>query len=271
MNYLYPIVAGIIQGITEWLPVSSKTQILLVSSLIFGFPISVSYVYGLFMEIGSITSATTYFRKDVVNVFRDKKLFYILLLITLFTGLVGGPLYYITSKLLLSNSYPLWLPMLILGLVLISEGIYIYYSRKKGRNFVLIDDISKINNRQIILIGIMQGLSALPGVSRSGVTISTMLLMGIKPDIAFKLSYLAYIPAAIGAFAATLLLDREEIMYVSRSIELSGIILAIIVAIIISFITIRLLLDFAKRNDIYLVTIIVGIIAILSSLVIIFF
>ncbi|MEM0173891.1 MAG: undecaprenyl-diphosphate phosphatase, partial [Sulfolobaceae archaeon] len=66
MNYLYPIVAGIIQGITEWLPVSSKTQILLVSSLIFGFPISVSYVYGLFMEIGSITSATTYFRKDVV-------------------------------------------------------------------------------------------------------------------------------------------------------------------------------------------------------------
>jgi len=117
----------------------------------------------------------------------------------------------------------------------------------------------------------MQGLSALPGVSRSGITISTMLLMGIKPELAFRLSYLAYIPVAIGAFLATLLLSREEILYVSNTIDISGLVLAIIVSMIVSFITIKFLLNFARRNDIYIVTIIVGLIAILSSLIIVFF
>jgi len=129
MNVLYPIIMGTVQGIAEWLPVSSKTQILIVSSLIFGLPVNIGYTYGLFMEIGSVSSATVYFRSDIVRVFRDKTLFYYLLLVTLFTGLVGAPLYYLTSKFLSTQTYPLWLPMLVVGILLIIESIYIYYSR----------------------------------------------------------------------------------------------------------------------------------------------
>jgi undecaprenyl-diphosphatase len=75
LNFLYSAIVGIVQGVSEWLPISSKTQVLLASTVLFGFPLAVAYAFGLFMEIGSLGSALVYFRKDVLKVFRDWTLF----------------------------------------------------------------------------------------------------------------------------------------------------------------------------------------------------
>jgi Uncharacterized bacitracin resistance protein len=62
---LYPIILGIIQGISEWLPISSKTQILIASNYLLNINPSIGYTFGLFMEIGTVLSALLYFRRDI--------------------------------------------------------------------------------------------------------------------------------------------------------------------------------------------------------------
>jgi len=92
MNELYAILLGLVQGVSEWLPISSKTQILFASTLLFSLPLAVAYAFGLFMEIGSIGSALVYFRRDIRSLFNDRRLLVYLIVVTIVTGLVGAPI-----------------------------------------------------------------------------------------------------------------------------------------------------------------------------------
>lgn len=253
------IIIGIVQGISEWLPISSKTQVLLSSHFLLGLDVAIAYTFGLFMEMGSIGSALIYFRKDIINVFRDRRLLIYLVVVTLITGIVGVPLYIISDRLL-ANAYNPGIPMLILGLALIIDGVYIRFSRIKTREF------KELKIKEYLLVGFAQGLAALPGVSRSGMTVSTMLFLGVKPEDAFRYSYLAYIPAALGAVGTTILFSKENIHYVVSLAGTEGIIAAIIAALITGLITIGLLLRFAKKRNIYVVDFVLGAVAIVISL-----
>ena len=264
MDYLSPIVIGVVQGVSEWLPISSKTQVLLVSSLLLNISAAVAYAFGLFMEIGSIGSALTYFRRDVARVFRDKNLLKYLVVVTVVTGLVGVPLFLVSEKLL-ANSYNIGYPMLVLGVVLILDGIYIMFTREKKRPRTF----KEMSLRDMIIIGIAQGIAALPGVSRSGMTVSTMLLLGYNPEDAFRYSYLAYIPAALGAFGVTLLLSRHNIEAVASQLSVSGVLIAVLAAFLTGLLVIGFLMKIAKMTKIYVVNFVLGAIAIVGSLVII--
>src|SRR5487761_136911 len=208
-NLLYSVIIGIVQGISEWLPISSKTQVLFASTVLLGFPLAVAYAFGLFMEIGSTGSALVYFRREVVSVFRDWKLFKFLLLVTLVTGIVAVPLYVLADKVLTNSPYPIGIPMLILGAALIVDGLLIRKSRGVAK--FKVNEVKDMSTKDTLLIGLAQGLAALPGVSRSGITVSAMLILGVKPETAFRLSYLAYIPASVGAFLASLLLTKQQV------------------------------------------------------------
>ena len=107
--------SGLVQGISEWLPISSKTQVLFASYVLFGLPIAAGYAFGLFLEIGSLGSAVIYFRKDIVALFHDRRLFMYLLVVTIFTAIVGAPLYYITDTYLQHASPFIGVPMITLG------------------------------------------------------------------------------------------------------------------------------------------------------------
>ena len=181
MNPLYSILIGIVQGISEWLPISSKTQVLLTSEFLLGISVTVAYTFGLFMEMGSIGSAAIYFRNDIREVLRDKNLLLFLVIVTLFTGLVGVPLYILSEKVLSTVSYNAGIPMLILGIALIIDGIYI----KSSRNKIIPKNSENVKLRDMIIIGIAKGLAALPGVSRSGITVSTMLFLGYLQKMLF--------------------------------------------------------------------------------------
>ena len=258
MSDLISIILGIVQGTAEWLPISSKTQELIASHYLLGLNVSIAYTFGLFMELGSIGSALIYFRHDVKRVLYDKFLLKFLVVVTIFTGLIGVPLYIISDKLL-QNAYNPSIPMILLGIALIADGIYIRYSRSKTREF------KNLSTKEMILIGIAQGIAALPGVSRSGMTVSTMLVLGINPEDTFHYSYLAYIPAAIGAVGATLLFTRHNVNYVVSLIGIDGIVLTVISALLTGLVVISFLLKIAKTKKVYLIDFMLGAIAILVS------
>ena len=260
-NVLYSIILGVVQGVAEWLPISSKTQVLIVSQYLFAFPTAVAFALGLFMEVGSLGSASVYFRREIFSLLKDRKLLAYLFVVTVVTGVVGVPLF-VLSERLLQRSYNIGIPMIVLGAFLIFDAIYIRFSRRSPKTGGLKD----MSLKHYVAIGLAQGLAALPGVSRSGMTTSTMLFMGVEPKDAFRLSYLAYIPASLGAFGATLVFSRDEVTTAITTIDSGGIAIAIVTAGLVGLATISLLLRFAKKNNIYVVTLVLGILALAVGL-----
>ena len=208
-NIVIGIILGIVQGISEWLPISSKTQVGVASISLLHVTFSQAYTLGLFFEIGTVLAAVIYFRKEMVALIRvlilrgshgEKKLFIYVLITTLITGALGVPLYLIADSI---KGVALGIPMLIVGMILIADALVIRYSRRKQTHSGNTRKFHDLKIKDYIVIGIVQGIAALPGVSRSGVTTSAMLLMKIEPDEAFRLSFIIGIFAAIGAFGLT--------------------------------------------------------------------
>ncbi len=143
LQLIYSAIIGIIQGVSEWLPISSKTQIIVSSSYLLKLSFQQAYTFGLFMEIGTIIAAVAYFRKELIEMIqvllgsKDKahrKLLVYVVVVTLITGIIGAPLYLVADSI---NGIAIGIPMLIVGLVLIADAAFIRYSRKrreKGMN-----------------------------------------------------------------------------------------------------------------------------------------
>lgn len=267
---LVGLVLGIVQGISEWLPVSSKTQILLVSSFLLNLNFSQAYALGLFLEGGTFIAALIYFRKEVWKALlalvgkgdaEGKLLLKYLVIVTIITAIIAIPIY----KLVETLSGPIiGVPMIVLGILLLVDWALITFSKnrqsakKELRTMTLLD---------FIFIGIAQGISALPGVSRSGATVSTMLFIDTKPEEAFRLSFFALLPASIGASAVTIIFSHPQVSYVFSILTIPGLIVAIIASTIISLILINFLIKFAKTQRMANILLILGIIAIIGGVI----
>ena len=261
---------GAIQGVSEWLPISSKTQVIISSSYFFGLTFQQGYALGLFLEVGTFIAATIYFRRQVLGVLRalvgrgdqeEQMLLKFLVIATAATAVLGVVIYKVVSETITGPA--LGIPMIFLGCVLIGDGILITLAR--GRR-VPRKKLSDLKNRDILIIGIAQGIAAFPGVSRSGATVSTMLLMGVNPEDSFRLSFLALIPASIGATGVTVLLSKTNLGSVVDLLTPPVILISILVAIAIGIVSIRTLLRVAGSKRIALLAFVLGAMAIFSGI-----
>lgn len=273
---LVGIVLGIVQGISEWLPISSKTQVLLASTYLMHISFQQAYTFGLFMEIGTVIAAIIYFRNEVLSLLRvligrgsaaEKRLFIYVLVATVVTGLIGTPLYLIADKI---TGVSVGIPMIILGLILIVDALIIAYSRGKSAAKANRRKFHDLKIKDYVLIGIAQGLAALPGISRSGITTSTMLLMDVEPDEAFRLSFLIGIFAAVAAFSLTLIVSHANVSIVLTSLGAIGLVVAILTATVISLFLIDFLIKTAGKSKIVYLIAALGIIAIASGTIALF-
>ncbi len=273
LQAVYSILIGIVQGVSEWLPISSKTQVLLASQALLHLNFQQAYTFGLFMEIGTVLAAIIYFRNDVWSLIKvvilrsspmDRKLFKYVLVTIIFTGIIGTPLYLIADSI---TGVSVGIPMMVIGFVLIGDAVFIRYSRKKrehgGVNTRKFGDLTL---KDYIIIGIMQGIAALPGVSRSGITTSTMFLMNVEADEAFRLSFLIGIFASTAAFGLTVVKSYSNVTAALAYIGLGGLAIAIVAATVVSLFLINFLIKVASKSKIvYLITAL-GIIALASGI-----
>jgi len=271
VQLFYSILIGIVQGVAEWLPVSSKTQVLLASSYLLKLDYQQAYTFGLFMEIGTVLAAVIYFRGYLIDLVRvlagskdpqKRKLFVYVLVVTLVTGIVGAPLYLIADSV---QGVSIGIPMLVIGLVLIGDALFIRYSRK-NRQGRLPRTFKDMGTRDYLIVGVMQGIAALPGVSRSGITVSSMLLLDIEPDEAFKLSFLVGIFASLAAFFLTSLVSGANVSQALSVIGVAGLGVAIVTATVVSLFLIDFLIKVASKSSIVYLTGALGVIAIGSGL-----
>ncbi len=199
ISLLDGLLVGILQGILEWLPLSSSGQLMVVLSRFLGLHPRAAYELGLFLHLGTALSATIFYRESLlsslnglVRAGRLDSVAKLLLVTTLFSAVSGVPVYIAYAHFLSGISCDT--VMLPVGLALLATAL-ILWLRPKGNGRRLSD----ASIRDYTLLGIVQGFAVLPGLSRSAVTIALLCLRGFEPLEAVRGSFLAAIPVSVAA------------------------------------------------------------------------
>ena len=223
--YLEVIILSVIQGVTEFIPVSSSAHLIVISN-ISNFNLN-SLEVDVSLHLGSLLAIVVYFWRDLINFSKNRKKLYLIFFGSMPLIIVGYALY--ISNLI----YHLRNLELIAWTTLIF-GVLLYFSDKNKTDKVLEKDLSK---KDIIFIGMLQILSLIPGVSRSGINITAGRLVRYNRVDSAKISFFLSIPALAGAS----LLGLKDIL--KDPFEFNSIIyLTISISFIFSYLTIKFLL-----------------------------
>lgn len=199
-SIIVPIILGALQGVFEWLPISSEGNITVILSGL-GYQPGAAVSLALFLHLGTAVSATVYYRNPIATIlssFQDwfqgetasaPLVFYIVA--TLTSGIVGLGSYTLLQEVV--SVLTGGAVVILIGVLLVLMGVFQYVSAEKTAAASPDPTVT-----DAILVGIAQGLAILPGVTRSGMTTGTLLLRGYDGTDAFQFSFVLSIPAAIG-------------------------------------------------------------------------
>ena len=241
------ILLGIIQGIFEWIPVSSEGVVALVSRFLVKDLNSLDLA--LFLHLGTMFAVLVYFFKDWIDLIliKDKEFFRFFVIVTIISGTIGYFVYQISSSIVMGSGL-----LFLMGLGL----LFTSYMQKKEIKMKINKNVSGI------IIGILQGLSAIPGVSRSGSTIFGLSLTETDPSLILKQSYLISAPVVLGS---SLYLFIKNPVLVSQSW------IAVIFSFIFGLLFLRIILSWAKKINFSLFTFIFGIICLVGAIISFYF
>jgi undecaprenyl-diphosphatase len=243
MDYKQAIFLGIIQGLTEFIPVSSSGHLVFFQSL-FGLEESQVF-FDVMLHVGTLLAVVVYLRSDIWKMVQgirealrtreinsSAKLFFWIILGTIPTGLMGVFLKGWFESLF---SMPK-----VVGIMLLITGAFLWLTRLPKEEGRRVENMTWIDS---ILIGIAQGIAIIPGISRSGATISAGLFRGLDRELSGKFSFLLSIPAILGA---TVLQLRK----IGTRGEIGLSLLGIAVAFIVGLVSLMVLMKIIRQGKI---------------------
>ncbi len=248
MSILEAIIFGIVQGITEFLPISSTAHIIITELLLgYHFP---GLAFEIFLHLASVLAVCTYFRKDLLEVVsgffaylvnkntHNKVQYYFgwyIITATMITGILGLCLKdYIGDSMKTPAVISLSLATTGFFLIFI-ERIKVYGSRTQ-KDMTFLD---------AFIVGLGQSVAILPGISRSGATLVTALWRGLSRDTAVRYSFLLAIPIILGS---SVLMFDEVSKDIWLEIGIIPLVLSFIITFIFSWIGIVWLIEFLKKS-----------------------
>lgn len=249
MNILQSIILGIVQGVGEFLPISSSAHLILIPYL-FNFNISLSdsakLAFDVALHFGTLISVVVVFWKEWLKLFKgafdkifkkkdsfDNKMFWYLVLATIPGAIVGVLFEDIIENIIRGNILIIALSLAIVGLLIYLGDIWASKHYKKETKF------EEMTLKQTFLIGLSQALAVIPGFSRSGTTILTGRLLGVSREAVAKFTFLLSTPIIFGA----------AIVNITDLIITKEVIIGIITSSLIGIICIKFLLNYIKKHD----------------------
>jgi undecaprenyl-diphosphatase len=188
MDVFQALLLGLIQGLTEWLPVSSSGHLALTQHF---FGITAPVAFDVALHLGTLFAVFAYFWKDITSTIRnigrkspEQRLALNVVLACIPTAIIG---FAFKSQFEAMFGQPL----AVAGALGITGIVLLLASKRAGKK--------EITGKSAFIVGIAQGIAVAPGISRSGATIGTGLLLGVKKETAATFSFLIAIPAVIGA------------------------------------------------------------------------
>lgn len=202
MSLFEAILLGLLQGLTEFLPVSSSGHLVLAQSLLPGFE-QPGVLFDVLLHLGTFGAVIVYFRRDLIRLamapfcpdaHRDRRLLWQICLASIPTAIIG--LLFKDFFIALFD-----LPRLVAGMLLVT-GLWLYLAERPQSP---LPSRTELKGWEAFLAGVAQGAAIVPGISRSGSTIGALLLLGIDGASAARFSFLMALPAVFGATLLELL------------------------------------------------------------------
>ncbi len=236
MSLITAVIFGIVEGITEFLPISSTGHLILTANLLKTPQTEFLKSFEVAIQLGAILSVVVLYWKSFLIKFSVLKKITAAFIPTAVIGLL---FYKVLKSFLLGNSSVVLWSLAVGGIFIIIFEIF--YRQKE----IMVEDISSISYAKAFLIGIFQSIAIIPGVSRSAATIIGGLILGLKRKTIVEFSFLLAVPTMLAATAFDLLktsgtFSREQFIY-------------LVTGFIVSFVTalfaIKFLLHFIKNHN----------------------
>jgi undecaprenyl-diphosphatase len=237
-------ILAVVQGLTEWLPVSSSGHLVITQKAL---GLNLPLIYSVMLHVGTLTVVLTVFRKDITDIIKalvkrdfeteERKLALLIAVGSMpiaFTGFVFHDFF----ESLFSN-------LLTVGLALLITGFLLFFSEKQIGN-------RKLGIPDSLLIGLAQAIAIIPGVSRSGATISTGLLRKVDKATAFKYSFLLSVPAVVGAAVMESKVFMESRELAVGNVDIVPLFLGAIISMTVGYASLKLLQQIVMNEKIHL-------------------
>ncbi len=229
-KYIETSILAFIQGFTEFIPVSSSAHLIIISE-ISNFNVS-SLQLDISLHFGSLLAIIFYFRKDLLNITKNKSLFLLIVLGSIPLIIVG---YFFYSSGLIENLRNLK----VIAWTTLIFGILLFIADRSTIKNKINDNL---NLKNILLIGILQVLAIIPGVSRSGIIITASRFLNFDRVDSSKISFYLSIPALAGASV----LSMEDV--INTNIDMNFLfIFAVLLSFVISYLTIKYFLIYVRN------------------------
>lgn len=274
MDILQAIIIGLVQGLTEFLPVSSSAHLIFTQQAL-GLS-DVGLAFDVLLHVGTLVAVVAYFFSDIISMIKGfflslidlkdgkfmeevrrdpyKKLAWLTIIATIPVGIVGVLFNDLVESLFTGITVP--------AFFLLITGCLLYVSQRMNSGGI---DLSNITLKEALIMGCGQALAVLPGLSRSGTTIAAGLFSGLEKEFAAKFSFILSIPAILGAGVFQL----KDLS--GGSVEIEACIAGFIVAVISGYLAISFLLKLIRERSLDIFAYycwIVGAIILVGSLII---
>lgn len=241
VTLLQAIFLGIIEGLTEFIPVSSTGHLILLVDII-GFKAPPGKTFEIIIQLGAIFAICWLYKHKLFSVVKglpknknDRK-FALNICLAFFPAAVIGVMFHGFIKSVLFSPY-------VVAISLIVGGILILLIEKMHHKFTC-DSIDKITPKTALFIGLAQSVAMIPGVSRSGATIMGSLLLGLDRKVATEFSFFLAIPTMLGATVYDVYKNYENLSLDNTSIIAAGFISAFLAALLV----VKTLIKFVSTN-----------------------
>ena len=229
-EFIEILILSAVQGISEFLPISSSAHLILVSNF-YDFKTG-SLLIDISLHLGSLFAIIFYFRKDLLNLKSNKKLL-LLIVIGSIPLIIFGYILHSTELIYLLRN------MKIIAFATLFFGIILFFADQQEFNKDISNDL---DIKSIIFIGLFQILSLIPGVSRAGITLTAARFLKFNRVDSTKIAFFLSIPALTGAS----FLGLKDI--VNQSIEINYlVIISVILSFLFSYITVKFFLNYINK------------------------
>ena len=253
LEIIKAIILGIVEGVTEWLPVSSTGHKILVDEFL-KLNVSKEFMemFLVVIQLGAILAVILLYWKKIfpfkfdngVKVEKDTIIMWVKILIACVPAAIVGLLWDDYLNALFYNPTTVAIMLILFGILFIVIENY-----NKGKN-PKINSLTEITYTVAVMIGLFQLIAAVfPGTSRSGATIVGALLIGVSRTVAAEFTFFLAIPVMLGASALKLVKFGLKTGFVMTGSELTILLVGMIVAFIVSILAIKFLMSYIKNND----------------------
>lgn len=235
MTLLQPIILGIIQGITEFLPISSSGHLIIVPYF-FNWDLQ-DLSFDVALHFGTALAVLTYFSRDWKKIFSSQftgksNMLIVIIAATIPVGLAGILLEDIVQEIFRSPVWVAFMLILVSGVMWLAEKTY---RPKKEKGF-----------KDIFIISLSQIIALIPGTSRSGITISTGMFLGKSREESARISFLLATPIIIGAA----LVKAPDL--INGAVNIVSLIIGVATSFVVGLLSIKFLLAYVKKNSLML-------------------